>query len=272
MPPPLGQHFLSNNAILHNIARETRVVPLETVVEIGPGKGSLTKALHRELAEHGGSRLIALERDPLLAAELVAGTADWRPAVDVVTGNAIETLQKVVLDLGKKPYCIAGNIPYYLTGRLLRIFAELPQRPRTIVLTIQKEVAERLAARPPHLNLLAASVQHWAIPEILFSIPRTAFEPPPKIDSSVIRLTPRSSKPDPRDEAYFRLLRILFKQPRKTIGNNLREGGIKIEALHAAGIDPKNRPQSLTEEQIIKLQGEITAFCGGTGKIGKYPA
>ena len=129
------------------------------------------------------------------------------------------------------------------------------------MLTVQKEVAERVVARPPNMNLLAASVQFWAEPKIIASIPRTAFSPPPEVDSAVLLLVPRTSEVS-KDKGssrlhsrYYELVRALFKHPRKTIRNNIvkSEPAIPEKVLTKAGINPDDRPQNLSRDDILEL-------------------
>lgn len=159
-------------------------------------------------------------------------------------------------------YKIVGNIPYYITGYLLRILGELENKPSLIVLTIQKEVAERICAKPPKINLLAASVQFWAKPEIVRFISRKSFSPQPKVDSVIIKFNIKTSDvrrtSDVQKLKYYNLIKVLFKQPRKTVLNNLslvlkisKKEIIKI--LTEQGIKPNARPQNLTIRDLIVL-------------------
>ncbi len=160
---------------------------------------------------------------------------------------------------------IVGNIPYYITGYLLRILGELENKPSLIVLTIQKEVAERICGMPfdkaqgkPKMNILAASVQFWAKPEIIGYVSKKDFRPMPKVNSAIIRLKVKGER-EKEEEAqnYYKFIKILFKQPRKTITNNLRpttnNQQLLFEKLKKAGVAPNARPQELSLEQILRL-------------------
>ncbi len=259
--PRLGQHFLKSEATLEKIA-DACVGVSDAVVEIGPGHGELTKHLIAR-----GARVIALERDPHLVDAL---RADERfSSIEIIEGNALETLPILVSRLKKKKssYTLVGNIPYYITGHLLRVIGDSDYKPLKTVLLIQKEVALRLCAQPPKMNLLAATIQIWATPRILFSVPRGSFAPPPKVDSAVVVLERREPTPINSGQlaAYYAFVRMLFRQPRKTIANNLftlfsnRDGGIKnIEAFlpGAAGL----RPEKLSVDQI---EGLFRCFING---------
>ncbi|MEK7498792.1 MAG: rRNA adenine dimethyltransferase family protein, partial [Patescibacteria group bacterium] len=173
--------------------------------------------------------------------------------------------------LHPKPYTlnppkIVGNIPYYLTGFLLRTLLELEHPPKEIVFTIQKEVAERIIAKPPHMNLLAVSVQHFGTPELLFTIPKSDFNPPPQIDSATIKITSYANelKSKQANELFFTLIKAGFSHPRKLLINNLSEGlGIEKtileEAFKKEGISPTARAQELSLEQWHEIL-EIDIF------------
>lgn len=246
----LGQHFLINEEALKKIAGALEIVSSDTVIEIGSGHGELTKHLIR----FNPQKIIAVEKDRKLSRRLKT----LFPNIEIIEGDIL----KILADL---PYStkIIGNIPYYLTGQLLRQLSELPQKPLNIVLTLQKEVGLRLTANPPKMNLLAASVQYWAKPEILGFIPKTDFQPAPKVDSVIIQLKPLAKPTDKKgDKKYYQLLKIIFKQPRKTILNNLsfgfkkNKGEIK-KIIELLGVNPLSRPQNLTIEDIIKLKNFV---------------
>jgi len=246
----LGQNFLADSSILAAIASAVVHDPHETIIEIGPGHGELTRELLKV-----ATRVIAIEKDreliPVLTKEFAPLIREGR--FTLIEGDALEELPK----LARGTYSIAGNIPYYLTGHLLRIVGELNQKPRVSVFTLQREVARRAAAKPPHMNLLAATVQVWADISILRTIPRTAFRPVPKVDSAVIQLI---TKVAPVPEAYYRTAKMLFAHPRKTIFNNLREVPNASEKLASLGLNPNARPQTLGIEDIERLTAAIEVY------------
>jgi 16S rRNA (adenine1518-N6/adenine1519-N6)-dimethyltransferase len=172
--------------------------------------------------------------------------------VEVVQGDALKLL--------KPGYSkIVGNIPYYLTGRLLRIISEFPEKPVRSVFMVQAEVAERAMAVPPDMNRLAASIQLWAKPTIIARAPKEDFDPKPEVDSVVFSLE-RIRAPKAGDgaasRAFYAAVRTLFAQPRKTVLNNLAAHVEKSEAerlLRAQGIDPLMRPQDLSVESIARI-------------------
>jgi len=292
----LGQHFLESKRCLRRIAGALELEPGDTVVEIGPGHGELTKELLAlspsavssgpncfELLEgkqetSGGIHLVAIEKDRELATLLKEKFHNSN--VEVIEGDALKILPKLIRNLKlarprrasgeageirNSDYKIVGNIPFYLTGRLLRVVSELEPKPACAVFTVQREVAERIVAQPPKMNLLAASVQFWAEPEIIGYIPKTAFHPQPRVDSAIIKLVTGNgekivnpSYPITKlHDYYYQLIKILFKQPQKTILNNLRRKNESADALARTlknlGIDPADRPQDLSVGTIIKL-------------------
>jgi len=253
--PRLGQHFLKNEAVFAAIVLALDLRKEDAVIEIGPGHGELTK----HLMEHPAS-IIAVEKDAELYQKLISSDFN-QTAITFVHGDILKILPELITNyhLPIISYKLVGNIPYYITGFLLRTLSELPHKPTLSVLTIQKEVAERMCAEPPHMNILAASVQYWAKPEILQFIPKKDFSPPPKVDSAVIRLV---TKNEQRASAlYYPFIRTLFKQPRKTIRNNLYAAvntlGVpenEIDSvLSKLGIDPNARPQNLSLELIENI-------------------
>lgn len=281
----LGQHFLKSPQTVKKIVEALDVQSGETIVEIGPGHGELTIAL-AEACKKTGAKIIAIEKDKELAEGLIAKIAEREiKSLELAQGNALEVLPELIAGLAKEKnagyqtgYKIVGNIPYYITGHLLRIVGELEPKPTRCVFMIQKEVAERACATPPKMNRLAASVQFWSEPEIIARVPKADFSPPPKIDSAVIRLetknperaggieTSSREQDTGSAERYYAAMRALFAQPRKTILNNLADAAAaprraaeikskeKIAALlESIGIDPVLRPQNLAVADIAKI-------------------
>lgn len=269
MPRKLGQHFLKNHSAIRAIVAALDPQPNETVIEIGPGHGELTRPLAERCAEKK-CRLIAIERDVRLAEELRESARNWvNSNWEIVAGDALKELPRVVTQLPITNYLITGNLPYYLSGKLLRIISELDPKPRACVLTLQREVAERLAAAPPQMNLLAAAVQVWAEPRILMLLTPADFSPPPNVESAIVELkaTGNSVKSAGADHGarkrqgtpnYYRFIRILFKQPRKTVLNNIAAGykipkESAVKTLKEHGLAGAERPQNLDLDTILSL-------------------
>jgi 16S rRNA (adenine1518-N6/adenine1519-N6)-dimethyltransferase len=245
----LGQHWLKHGPTLEAIVKAADLGQTDTVLEIGPGLGDLTRFLVRQ----AGS-VIAVEKDEALARDLPK-IID-APNLEVVAGDIL------TFDLTEMPadYKVAANIPYYLTNNLIKILSESPNPPKLMVLLVQKEVAERIAARPGQMSLLSVSAQLYYQPALGPVIAAELFEPPPKIDSQVIILK-RRPRPlfDKLDtSAYFKVVKAGFSGRRKKLRGSLSGGlGItKDEAdgvLIKAGINGDLRAQNLSLEDWHKL-------------------
>jgi 16S rRNA (adenine1518-N6/adenine1519-N6)-dimethyltransferase len=272
----LGQHFLKNAAILEKIIGALAIADGDRVIEIGPGHGELTAPLAH--AAHGKRcEIFCIEKDHALigglevfaAQENVAamGGADDRasagPRVTIIEGDALKLLPDMATTKISN-YKIVGNIPYYITGKLLRTISECEHKPERTVLLIQKEVALRICAAPPGMNRLAASVQFWADAEIIAQVPRKDFSPPPDVDSAVVVLNTKifAGKParDLNPVLYYRAVRAIFAQPRKTLLNNLSAAAgetVKKNDIAARiekiDVNPDARPQDLSIVQIASL-------------------
>ncbi len=268
----LGQHFLRNEIILKEIADSLALKSGDVVIEIGPGHGELTG----ELLKHPIT-VVAIEKDAALVDFLTKNfqfpISNFQinpelqlPKLQIIHGDVLKALPSIIKNLKLKiknsNYSVVGDIPYYITGYLLRVLSETKQKPKIITLLIQKEVAERIVAEPPKMNLLAAITQSWSVPNILRSVGRKEFSPPPKVDSAIITLIPRSlpSTLGAREAEYYRFLRTLFKQPRKTIANNLTaESEFQMpkneltQELKQINVNPGDRPQSLSLEDVQNL-------------------
>jgi 16S rRNA (adenine1518-N6/adenine1519-N6)-dimethyltransferase len=250
----LGQHFLKNKSALRLIAGSLDLAADDIVIEIGPGHGELTEFL----AATSAKKIIAIERDEGLFLPLTQKFAN-DARVMIVHSNALELLPRLIQnsELEIRRYKIAGNIPYYITGHLFRVVSELVLKPALCSLTVQKEVAERICASPPHMNRLAASVQFWASAKIIKTLPASDFSPPPRIASAILVLT-TSELGNMNADRYYATVRALFAQPRKTLLNNLvkavgQTGDVVAKKLSASGIVPGCRPQNLKVSDILMI-------------------
>lgn len=262
----LGQNFLVNPAAIRQIIAALDLQNKETIIEIGPGKGALTLPLI-EKCQKIGCQIIGIEKDHRLAEDLEFRIQNLG-TVKIIKDDAL----KIFSDpksyiLYPEFYKIVGNIPYYITGKLLRILSELKNKPELAVLTVQREVAERIIAKPPRMNLLAAAVQFWAESEIIGYLKPSDFQPAPKIESAIIRLATRVQPIATRidEEKYYKLIKIIFKQPRKTLLNNLVWGltvdkSKILKILEQNGIPTNSRPQDLSLELISKILERVIHF------------
>lgn len=261
----LGQVFLQNKNIIRKIIRAAKINPKNRILEIGAGKGVLTEALLETKAE-----IIAVEKDPLLVkylekrfankVNLKIIQADIR---DLLTTNKFYTQYSIL----NTQYKILGNIPYYLTSHLLRLLLENPIKPALIVLMVQKEVAQRIIAKPPQMNLLSVSVQFYAKPEIICYVPKTAFYPKPKVDSAIVKITPHPVRirKKARRQSFFKIVKAGFKQPRKLLINNLSEN-LKIKkdkikkTFEQLNIPLNGRAQNLSLKDWVSLAQKLRFF------------
>ncbi len=226
--PRLGQHFLIRESVLNRIAVAVCPEPRELVVEIGPGRGALTRKLLERAA-----RVVAVEIDPYLADRLRREYAA-EPRLEVVEADVLS------IDLARwKGAVIAGNLPYYITSPILE--RALEARPPRAVFLIQKEVALRLVARPGSRDYgyLTVRTAFWANARLLFEVRAAAFHPPPKVDSAVVLLEPDVAHAGVADaEAFLRFVALCFSHKRKTLRNNLAEayGKDVVEGWSEAGM------------------------------------
>lgn len=222
----------------------------DTVLEIGPGTGVLTRAL----AKNAGC-VLAIEKDERMAEELKKSLNDGGFSnIEVMSEDILHFVP--ILDR----YKVVANIPYYLTSRLLRLIFEEWPRPELIVLTIQKEVAQRIVARPPKMNLLALSVQIFGTPEIIKKVPAECFYPKPAIESAILKISYISDRilkeagVSPKD--FFTIAKTLFGKKRKTILNNLANLAGKEKAreiLARSRINEQKRAEEFSVEEILLL-------------------
>jgi 16S rRNA (adenine1518-N6/adenine1519-N6)-dimethyltransferase len=244
----MGQNFLQDKNELEFIASAAKISSTDTVLEIGPGLGSLTRYLSNDARE-----VIAIELDEKLD-KLLSSVLKPFPNVHLIYGDILDFSAK---DLGLDPnYIVAANIPYNITSSIIRHLLESDPQPRRIVLTIQEEVAERLCQKPPDMSLLALSVQVYGEPSILKRIPSKAFYPEPHVDSAVVRI---EIYPVPIINSsylplFFKLAKAGFGQKRKTLRNALSAGlsisPKDVESLFKlAQLDPQRRAETLSIQE-----------------------
>lgn len=255
----LGQHWLYDAATLEHIVDCANVKAGDSVLEVGPGLGTLTERLL-----HRGANVTAVEFDHELAEKLRVHNFGSLPA-----GASLTVVESDILrfDLRQLPtgYTVVANIPYYLTSNLIRVLSESETPFSTAAILIQKEVAERVCAKPGSMSLLAVSAQYYCDVSLGSIVPARLFTPPPKVDSQVLVLTYRDNPlfEGVDTKLFFRLVRAGFSQKRKTIVNSL-SGGLAIskdqarDLLAGADIDPATRAQNLSLEQWHKLYSVYT--------------
>jgi 16S rRNA (adenine1518-N6/adenine1519-N6)-dimethyltransferase len=250
----LGQHFLVDGEVLEFITAAAGLGPDDLVMEVGSGLGILTEALAKKA---GG--VIAIELDDKLAALLKKTLASFNN-VTIVNDDVLNIEPEELLKRQKSPlYKVVANLPYYITSPVLRHFLTASAKPRVMVVMVQQEVAEAIAAKPGDMSLLSVSVQFYGKPEIIRRVPAQSFYPAPEVDSALLRI---ELYPEPTvavDEGgFFELVRAGFSAPRKQIGNSLAQGlglpkdGI-LPLLERAEIDWQRRAETLTLEEWAQL-------------------
>jgi 16S rRNA (adenine1518-N6/adenine1519-N6)-dimethyltransferase len=263
--PKLGQHFLASDEAAERIVDALGDVSGATVLEIGPGRGAITEILARR-----AQRLIAVEVDRVLSAQLRMQFA-LQPNVEIIEGDILTIELDTVF--GPKPGMlrpgmaftpaparVVGNLPYYITSDILLRLFEYHRYFSTIVIMVQKEVADRLAAAPGSRDygLLSATAQLYGRVDKLFTLPPEAFAPPPKVHSSVVRITikPKIEALRIDEKAFIAFLKLSFAQKRKTLWNNLKTGYDEVAlraALAKSAVKPAVRAEALSLEKSAAL-------------------
>jgi len=245
----LGQHWLKDRVVLSDIAEAAKITPFDTVLEIGPGLGTLTSELLRR-----AEKVIAVELDGELAAKLPGQ----------FPGKTLQVVHEDILtyDLSHLPkdYIVVANVPYYITSKIIQKLLTDANKPKRIVLLIQKEVAERLAAEPGNMSILAVSAQIYAEVHLDQIVPARFFTPPPKVDSQVVVVQTRPAPlVAPEDEKkFFRVVKAGFSSKRKKLRSSMSAGlGLTKPdtevLLKRANISPDVRAEALSIEQWSAL-------------------
>lgn len=253
MSKKLGQNFLIDAGIVQGIVDAAQIRPGDHVLEIGPGIGTLTQGL-----AEAGADVTAVELDKKLPAVL-AETLKAYDHVRIVPGDILKV--DIPALMGTEPFKVVANLPYYITTPILMTLLERRLPITTMVTMVQKEVAERMTARPGSraYGALSVAVQYYTEPEIVLNVPPRSFIPAPEVDSVVIACRVRSV-PAVRvseEKMFFRVVRAAFGQRRKTLANALRGGGFPKEqvrdAMERAQMDPQRRGETLSLEEFGRL-------------------
>ncbi len=244
----LGQNFLIDKRVLENIVNAANLSSKDIVLEIGPGLGVLTIELAKRV-----KKVIAIEKDRRMCEILKKVLKNYKN---------VEIINKDILDVGYstshiETYKLVANLPYYITSPVIRKFLEINPptggKLKLMILMVQKEVAQRICAQPPKMSLLSIAVQFYAKPEIINYVSKKSFYPQPKVDSAIIKITP---KPIPKinTKKFFNLVKKGFSSKRKMLKNNL---GIKESLFEELGLNPKTRAENLAVQNWIKLFHKI---------------
>ncbi len=270
----LGQNFLASEKKVKEIVEAADIKPDDIVIEIGPGIGNLTQELAKK-----AKKVIAIEKDGDMAKVLKETLKDYKNIeiiqADILKINMARTFHAItagnVLVIINGKYKVVANLPFYIATAIIRKFLEAENPPELMVLTVQKEVGQRICASPPNMSLLAISVQFYAETKIISYIPKKLFWPSPKVDSAIIKIRPRINADFKRIDAdtkkidrdlFFKIVKAGFSQPRKQLANNLAKNLDLSPQLNKKQIEewllknnikPSQRAETLTLENWLSL-------------------
>jgi len=255
----LGQNFLIDKSALKKMVEAADLQLKDSVLEIGPGLGALTRELAKRVKE-----VTAVEKDKKMCEILKELLRGWNVGnVRIINGDVLK-IPHTKYKIPDTKYKVIANLPYYITSPVIRKFLESDNPPKEMVLMIQKEVAQRIVARPPDMNLLAVSAQFYAKPEIISFVSKKSFWPQPKVDTAIIKIIPhKSARISINPRLFFKIVKAGFSQPRKQILNNLSKG-LKLNKdlarswLLENNIQPDQRAETLRIKDWVKL----TTTCG----------
>ena len=257
----LGQNFLIDGNIVRKIVEKANVTKEDYVLEIGPGIGTLTE----ELALNA-KKVVAIELDKDLL-PILDETLGKYENIEIIHGDILKVdLEKIIEEkLDNKPVKVVANLPYYVTTPIITKLLESNLNLDSIIVMVQKEVAERMEAKPggKDYGSLSVFVNFFSIPEIIIKVPKTVFMPQPKIDSAVIKLNIKKDLPDIDKDKFFKIVKAAFSKRRKTLLNALSTYGFNIdketikETLEKLNIKPEIRAENLSVEDFIKISKSL---------------
>lgn len=265
----LGQHFLIDKTVLQNTLEAAELSLNDFVVEVGPGFGILTLPMCDE-----AGRVLAIETDPKMI-DILKTLGSSKTNLDVTHQNILRTSSEEFYEAYKlwstkrtsvSHYKVVSNLPYYITSAIIKLFMEARHRPEVMVLMVQKEVAERIAAKAGDMSMLGLSVQLYGAPEVVSLVPKTAFWPQPQVESAILKIKVYKKIPYAVDDikTFFRIAKAGFSEKRKQLHNSL-SGGLQLDldvvkkTLEGIGIESTTRPEDLGMEEWVKV---YTAFKG----------
>ena len=256
----LGQNFLADATVIERILATAEISPEDRIFEIGPGTGRLTDALNGR-----AKKIVAMELDHQLV-ERLTKHFEASEGVSILEGNILdvnlnEMLGTAEFESGK--YKVVANIPYYITAPIIRTLLSLETVPKSLTLMVQKEVAERITAKPGDMSLLSIMVQYYSDARIAFTVPKTAFDPVPKVDSAVVHLIPKRHYDAEEDRKLFRVARAGFAARRKTLANNLAsslhlEKSAVLSILEECRLLTDIRAQALSLSDWMRVQEKLS--------------
>jgi 16S rRNA (adenine1518-N6/adenine1519-N6)-dimethyltransferase len=243
-----GQNFLIDNSAIKKTIEAAELKSGDVILEIGPGPGVLTQELAK-IAKN----VIAIEKD-IKMVEILKETLKELSNIEIVQGDAL----KMDIIHISSPYKVIGNLPFYLTAPIIRKFLEADNPPKEMTLIVQKEVGQRICAKPPKMSILAVSVQVYGKPKIISYISKKSFWPSPKVDSAIIKISEIDSSRGINRDLFFKIVKAGFSQPRKQLINNLSKGfGLEREKTEKWLLDnrikPSQRAETLSVDDWLNL-------------------
>jgi 16S rRNA (adenine1518-N6/adenine1519-N6)-dimethyltransferase len=253
MSKKLGQNFLVDEQVVDGIVAAANLKTDDTVLEIGPGIGTLTQGLAET-----GARIVAVELDRRLI-EVLGRTLSGYENIQLVQGDILRI--DITREVAAEKYKVVANLPYYITTPIIMGLLEQRLPVELLVTMVQKEVAQRMVAKPGSktYGALSVAVQYYTEPEIMFTVPPSSFIPSPAVESAVIRCTVRREPPViiQSEKIFFRVVKASFAQRRKTLANSLKTAGLDTEKvrniLNAAGIDGSRRGETLSLQEFADI-------------------
>lgn len=247
----LGQNFLIDKDVVEKVVEVADLTKQDIILEIGPGIGVLTKPLALKT-----QFVIAIEKDSKIIKILKETTKNCQN-IQIINQDAREIFNNTQLKIPEN-YKLVANLPFYITAPTIRMFLEAKNYPKEMILITQKEVAERICALPPKMNILAVATQFYAKPKIISFIERSSFWPQPKVDSAILQIKPTYENKSIDSKLFFRIVKAGFLQPRKQLLNNF-SGNLNISREKAknwladCNIEPTQRAQTLSMQNWILL-------------------
>ncbi len=252
----LGQNFLIDKGAIKKVIKATDLSPKDIVLEIGPGLGALTQELAKK-----AKRVIAIEKDPKMI-EILKKTLKGFNNIEVIQGDILKMAND---EIRMTNYKVVSNLPFYLTSPVIHQFLEMVEtkfQPFEMVLVVQKEVGQRICARPPRMSILAVSIQIYAQPKIISYLSKKSFWPQPKVDSAIIKLEVKKEKLKIDRELFLKIIKAGFSQPRKQLTNNLSKK-LKLNRVKVGNwllennIKPTQRAETLSVEDWINFTKNV---------------
>jgi len=240
----LGQNFLTNKHVIKKVIQTAGLQPKDVILEIGPGTGILTQ----EIAKRA-KKVVAVEKDARMVKILKESLKDFK-SVEIINADILN------YQLQTTNYKLIANLPFYITAPVIRKFLESKNPPKEMILIVQKEVAQRICAKPPKMSILAVSVQFYANPKIISYISKKSFSPVPKVDSAIIKIVLHKKYKDINIGLFFKIVKAGFSHPRKQLANNLPKE-LKLNKEKINDLLLKNNIKSSQRAETLSIKDWI---------------